>query len=408
MSQDHHHALPVGTRVQCYEVRRVLGIGGFGITYSAFDHSLGCEVAMKEYLPGHVALRARDGTTVMPKSEPDRESYVHGLTRFLDEARTLARFRHPNIVRVTRFLEDHGTAYMIMDYEDGEPLSSYIERGHRFSEAELKGIIVPILHGLRAVHAKNFLHRDIKPANIYVRKTRSPVLLDFGAAREGIGLHARAMTGMVTPGYAPFEQYYTLDKYGPWSDLYATGATLYHCITGVLPVAATDRVAALHEGEPDPLVNLAEVVRNRHSATFLRAIDWMLRALAKDRPQTVDQVLAVLLRASDAEPVPAPTTGDAAPVSRPAAAAALPKTMKIDAAAHPGPTWNGNTLAALARDLATYLGPIARILVRRAAQRTADPDTLLRLLAAEIQDARERTGFLMSARKAVESPSGLH
>lgn len=397
-TQNHHDALPIGARISGYEIRRVLGVGGFGITYAGFDHALSCEVAIKEYLPTNVALRASDKTKVIPRSESDREPYEHGLTRFLDEARTLARFRHPHIVRVTRFLEGHGTAYMIMDYEDGEPLSNYIERGHKFTEMELRSIIVPILEGLRAVHGKNFLHRDIKPANIYVRKTGSPVLLDFGAAREAIGVHARAMTGMVTPGYAPFEQYYTLDKYGPWSDLYATGATLYHCITGVIAVASTDRVAALHDGEPDPIGNFTELLKDRYSSSFLAAVQYMLQPFAKDRPQTVDEALRALCK-SHASPQAATGRNRAAAAS--VRAAPLPKTERIDTAAGP-PTsrWKAETLASIAHNLAAYLGPIARILVNRAARSTADPDTFLRILAGEIPDAAQRSLFLRSAAKA--------
>ncbi len=393
----HHDALPIGVRVCGYEIRRVLGIGGFGITYAAYDYALGCEVAIKEYLPTDIAVRASDRIKVMPRSEPEREPYEQGLTRFLDEARTLARFRHPHIVRVTRFLQENDTAYMIMDYEGGEALSSHIERGHQFAEMELRSIIVPILEGLRAVHAKNFLHRDIKPANIYVRKTGSPVLLDFGAAREAMGVHARAMTGMVTPGYAPFEQYYTLDKYGPWSDLYATGATLYHCITGVIPVASTDRVAALHEGEADPIANFTELLQARYSSSFLAAIEYMLQPFAKDRPQTVDEALRALCR-PDESPQGAARNGAAA--SAKISAASLPKTERIDIAAGPAMSrWKGETLTSVAHNLATYLGPIARILVNRAARSTGDPDVFLRTLAGEIPDATERSLFLRAAGK---------
>lgn len=398
MSQQYQHALPTGARIECYEIKHVLGVGGFGITYKAFDHALYCDVAVKEYLPAVVALRINGGT-VTPNSEAQREFYDHGLKRFLDEARVLAKFRHPNIVRVTRFLESSGTAYMIMDYEDGQPLSSLIEQGHKFAENELKAIILPILEGLREVHAKNFLHRDIKPANVYVRKEGSPVLLDFGAAREGMGLHARAMTGMVTPGYAPFEQYYTLDKYGPWSDLYGIGATLYHCVAGLPPAPATDRVAALHEGEPDPLGDLPQLLRHRYSPPFLQAITWMLRPLAKDRPQTIDDALQALLIEGEIAVLPLLPELQAPDASASLAASAapdLPKTTLIDAGSAEPSIWKPELLRLLERKLALYLGPIARILVRRAAASTIRRDELLRVLADEIPEETQRRMFLAS------------
>lgn len=400
MTQLFQHALPEGARVECYEIKQVLGVGGFGITYKAFDHALYCDVAVKEYLPATAALRVNGGT-VAPNSEAQREFYEHGLKRFLDEARVLAKFRHPNIVRVSRFLESNGTAYMIMDYEDGQPLSSLIGQGQRFAESELKGIILPILEGLREVHAKNFLHRDIKPANIYVRKEGSPVLLDFGAAREGMGLHARAMTGMVTPGYAPFEQYYTLDKYGPWSDLYSLGATLYHCVTGVQPIAATDRVAAIHEGEADPLVDLTQLLRNRYDLPFLQAIMWMLQPLAKNRPQTIDDALQALLVETEVSGAPMapelPATATRT-VDTPTtlAVADLPKTTLIDTGSAQPSMWQPELLQLLERKLALYLGPIARILVRRAAANALQRDELLQALAAEIPEETQRSAFLAS------------
>ena len=228
MAPTYHHALSPGTVIDSYEVSRVLGVGGFGVTYRAFDRTLQRDVAMKEYLPTGLAIRTPDGTTVSPKSDNDLENYEYGLKRFLDEARTLAKFREPNIVRVIRYLEAHGTAYFIMDYEDGESLSGRLKRVGTMAEDVISAIMLPILGSLKAVHEQGFLHRDIKPGNIYIRKDGSPVLLDFGAARQALGEQSRAMTGMVTPGYAPFEQYFASGKQGPWSDIYGIGATMYH------------------------------------------------------------------------------------------------------------------------------------------------------------------------------------
>lgn len=301
MPQAYHHALASGTRIENFEVKGVLGVGGFGITYKGYDHSLHCDVAIKEYLPNDLALRTSDGNTVAAKSSNDEESYQYGLKSFLEEARTLAMFREPNIVRVTRFLECNGTAYLVMDYEDGQSLSQFIRNHDPLSEDQIRAIFIPILNSLRSVHAKDFLHRDIKPANIYLRKAGSPVLLDFGAARNALGGQTRTITGMVTPGYAPFEQYHTRVRQGPWTDLYAIGATIYRCITGSTPVDATERVAALHEGEKDPHIAASVRCRGKYSKSLLEIVDWMLKPNAKDRPQDVREVLVKLLDTLKAE-----------------------------------------------------------------------------------------------------------
>jgi serine/threonine protein kinase len=290
----HHNALPSGARIESFEIANVLGVGGFGITYKGYDHSLHCDVAIKEYLPHGLALRTHDGTTVIAKSDNDKKYYEFGLQRFLEEARILAKFKERSIVRVSRFLEANGTGYLVMDYEDGESLSEMLRRVGRLEEAEIRAIALPILHGLRAVHAKDFLHRDIKPGNIFLRRDGSPVLLDFGAARQALTEHTRTLTGIVTPGYGPLEQYGVRGKQGPWTDLYALGATLYHCIAGKAPPEAPDRVAARQEGEADPLKPAVEVGAGRYSRELLETIDWMLAPNAKDRPQTADAVLARL------------------------------------------------------------------------------------------------------------------
>ncbi len=294
MTQVYHHALPAGTRISSYEIRDTLGIGAFGITYRAYDHSLDRVVAVKEYLPSGLAVRVSDGTTVSPKSQAETKDYQYGLKRFLDEARTLARFHEPHVVRIITYLEAHGTAYFVMDYEDGESLDRRLKKTATLPEDEIRAIVIPILRGLRSVHVQNFLHRDIKPGNIYLRRDGSPVLLDFGAARQAIGERGRNATGMVTPGYAPFEQYLADDKQGPWSDIYALGATMYHCVTGVAPVASTERVAAVHAGEPDPMAGIGGTLKDRYSAAFLEAMGWMLQPMPMDRPQSVDQALAAL------------------------------------------------------------------------------------------------------------------
>lgn len=298
----YHHALPIGTTIENYEITDVLGAGGFGITYKGHDNDLNCAVAIKEYLPTSLAIRRPDGTTVIAKSDVDTTNYEYGLKRFMDEARTLALFKEPNIVRVFRFFRTNGTAYLVMEYEDGQALSAFLRKQNKpLSEDQIKAIIIPILDGLRAIHAQHYLHRDIKPGNIYLRKNGSPVLLDFGAARQALVGQSQSLTGIVTPGYGPFEQYNTRGKQGPWTDLYAIGATMYRCVTNKMPPDAPDRIAALQENEPDPILPAIEAGQGRYSEEFLQTIDWMLSPNPKKRPQSVKEVLDSLVpdRVSD-------------------------------------------------------------------------------------------------------------
>ena len=244
MNQEHHHrlALPQGTRIQDFEFHRVLGQGGFGITYLGWNVALDIPVAIKEYLPADLATREHD-LSVVPQSSQAASNFAWGLDRFLDEARILARFQHRNIVRVHHFFEAHSTAYIVMEYAEGETLSAFLTRKWRLREAELKATLYPILDGLEVVHHADFLHRDIKPGNIIIRdEDNSPVLLDFGAARQAIGARSRSVTSIITPGYAPIEQYSTQGDQGPWTDIYALGAVCYRALTGEAPADATERV----------------------------------------------------------------------------------------------------------------------------------------------------------------------
>src|SRR4029077_1605541 len=176
-------ALPSGYALHEYRIEQTLGVGGFGLTYLATDSNLNLKVAIKEYLPGDLAQRGED-QSVRPKSESTSESFKWGLSRFLDESRTLASFRHPNIVRVMRFFEANGTAYMVMEFVEGAPLPDWISTRRPLAEAQVAALVAPLLDGLEVVHKSGFTHRDIKPPNIYIRDDSSPVLLDFGAARQ--------------------------------------------------------------------------------------------------------------------------------------------------------------------------------------------------------------------------------
>ena len=277
---DYLHALPSGYRIEEYELVRVLGSGGFGITYLGYDHHLDKAVAIKEYLPNDLAVRT-DNQSVLPKSTQDRADYEWGLERFLSEAQTLARFDHRHIIKIHRFFRAHGTGYIVMEYAEGETLSELLQRKGTLTEAELKAILFPILDGLEVVHEADFLHRDIKPGNIVIRDDGSPVLIDFGSARQAVAGKSRSVTAIVTPGYAPIEQYSAKGHQGPWTDIYALGAVCYRCLAGEPPDDVTERL------REDPLIPATRRCKGKASKAFLEAID---RAMCMDegqRPQSI-------------------------------------------------------------------------------------------------------------------------
>ncbi len=283
---DFPDALPAGHRLHWYVLERVLGQGGFGITYLAHDSNLDRPVAIKEYLPTEIARRRADGSA-RPHTESHGERYAWGLERFLAEARTLARFDHPNIVRVLSVFEANNTAYMVMRFEEGEDLATLLDRRGTLTERQLTDCLLPVLDGLEQVHATGFIHRDIKPENIYVRKDGSPVLLDFGSARQSFG-SAKTMTILVAPGYAPLEQYYgDAATQGPWTDIYALGATCYRAIAGQAPLDAVARAKGVLGSAREMLPPAVVAGRGRYSERLLEAVDHALRLSEKDRPQDI-------------------------------------------------------------------------------------------------------------------------
>lgn len=273
------NALVMQSMLLEYRIDQVLGAGGFGITYRARDTNLDKDVAIKEYLPGELAMRAPDGN-VVAQATSQEAGYKWGLERFLLEARTLAKFSHPNIVRVLRYFEANATAYMVMDYEQGDPLKTALQLDPQPPEEKLKALLAPLLDGLSAVHAICFLHRDIKPDNIFIRSDGRPVLIDFGAARQAMGGESRSLTSILTPGYAPLEQYSGEGKQGPWTDLYAMGGVLYRAVADKNPPDAVSRIRG------DSLGAGLAAARGKYSEPFLRAIDWALSLDEKKRPQS--------------------------------------------------------------------------------------------------------------------------
>lgn len=293
MSKAHRLALPAGSQIQQYQIEDVLGYGGFGIVYKAKHMHLGQEFAIKEFLPQEIATR--EGSTVHPLSTKEHSDYEEGMRRFLAEAKQLVQFRqHPNIVSCTDFFEANGTAYLVMNFEDGMPLSDLLVARQKhdivLSESQFLNIVLPLLDGLRTIHEKGVLHRDIKPGNIFIRRSdEQPVLLDFGAAKQNFSKHSKSMAP-ITPGYAAFEQSGEEGDLGPWTDIYAVGAVMWRMIANDNPPKVENRVRARIKSAEDPLTPATVIGRGRFSEALLAAIDKCLMIGESERFQSVREL----------------------------------------------------------------------------------------------------------------------
>ncbi|MHA1537556.1 MAG: serine/threonine protein kinase [Alphaproteobacteria bacterium] len=303
MTIDHRNALASGTELFGYRIESVLGHGGFGITYKATEMATGHRVAIKEYLPAGFSTRDPKDSSVQPAGPDDHEDFDWGLQSFGREAQTLVSFHHPNIVAVERFFEANNTAYLVMKYERGDSLAAILARDNTLPENEIREFLNPLMDGLSRVHKAGFMHRDIKPENIFIRTDGTPVLLDFGSARQAAGAHSHSLTSIVSGGYAPFEQYFEEGNQGPWSDIYALGATLYRAIIGKKPIEATARMTA------DALIPAAKAGARDYSPELLNAIDAALALDDKDRPRDVGAFRAILEGRGPRPTAPAATPG---------------------------------------------------------------------------------------------------
>ena len=321
---DNPGALPVGTRLGEYELRSVIGVGGFGIVYLAFDHALEREVAIKEYMPATLATRSQS-VKVAPLSLSVTADFETGLSSFVNEGRLLARFDSPSLLKVYRYWEANGTAYITMPRYRGRTLKE-----HRAAmatppdETAARALLMPLLSALELLHRESVYHRDIAPDNILIEADNRPVLLDFGAARRVIGEKSQALTAILKPAYAPIEQYGEAAsvKQGAWTDLYALGATMHFYLLGQAPPPSTARAVQ------DEMQPLAGRDLPGCSKPFLKIIDWMLAPRPADRPQSVAALVDVL--EGRAELPARPVAGVApAPVPAPAPVEAVQRTQVL-------------------------------------------------------------------------------
>jgi len=279
--------LPTGTVVDNYTVERTLGGGGFSIVYLATDPQ-GTQVVLKEYMPSKIAQRD-DSNTVVASKETYADRFAHGQRLFFQEAGALGNLEHPNIVNVLNFFRANGTVYMVMAYEEGYNLQNYILRHKgKLSEAFILTVFLPLLDGLKTIHENGLLHLDVKPGNIHLRQGASPLLLDFGAVHEMMHTRQFQPNQVVTPGFSPIEQLDPGGYVGPWTDLYAIGATMRTCMAGSPPPPSTKR------RERDTMKTALSSFKKVYSPSLLEAVDWAMEVDPILRPQTVEQLTEVL------------------------------------------------------------------------------------------------------------------
>ena len=290
--------LQVGSRLENYRILRVLAAGGFSFVYLAHDEN-DAPVAIKEYLPATLPLRTNgtnEGSSSPKLHDAERGRFNSGMKCFIEEGRSLAHLAHPNVVRVLNFFRANETVYLVMRYERGRTLQEHIQaRRGMLEETWLRSTFAQLLNGLREVHSNKLLHLDIKPANVFVRNDGSPLLIDFGAARQTLSIEGVKLPPTYTPGFAAPEQYAREGQLGPWTDIYSVGATVYACLAGAAPQPAHERL------EKDQLVPARRAWAERYSRVLLDIIDWCLRLEILERPQSVFALQKALLGEKDPE-----------------------------------------------------------------------------------------------------------
>ncbi|VAX08338.1 Serine/threonine protein kinase [hydrothermal vent metagenome] len=283
----------------------MIGSGGFSLIYLAEDEDTRERVVIKEYLPKKMAARRKVAKIEVAGGEKQQNTFHHGRKLFYQEAKALAGLQHPNVVKVRNFFLANGTSYLVMDYEPGKNLGRYIkQRRGSLSATFLMNVFPPILDALSLIHSSRHLHLDIKPSNIHLRPGGSPLLLDFGAVHDVSRVSQSKSGRVVTPGFSPVEQYYASGHIGPWSDVYAIGASMRACIEGKSPPSAIKRHAK------DNMSVAASSFAGRYPAYLLQAMDWAMEMDPRRRPQTAGDMLRVLMEQIE-QPVAATTKTNA-------------------------------------------------------------------------------------------------
>lgn len=286
-SSPQREPLEAGTKIDYYKVTKLIGSGGFSLIYIGEEEDTHDEVAIKEYIPKRFAQRG-NGTQVKAMAEDKKDKYYRGLRLFYQEAKALAHLKHPNIVNVRNCFQANNTAYLVMDYQPGRNLGRYIKRRKGgLSTNFLLTVFPPLLDALTLIHERHHLHLDIKPSNIHIRPGGKPLLLDFGAVYHSKN-EAHKKAQVITPGFSPVEQYHASAKVGPWTDIYALGASMRTCIEGRPPPTAIERHAQ------DTLVPAMEAFGRRYPSFLLEAIDMAMEIDPQKRPQSAS-ILAEIL-----------------------------------------------------------------------------------------------------------------
>ena len=280
--------LPPGAQVGTYRIVKPIAKGGFSLIYLATDDDSGEEVVIKEYMPKKLARRDRD-RRVVPAGIEYAESLHHGRKLFFQEVKALASLKHPNIVRVLAFFLANDTGYMVMPNERGRNLGAYLhERKGGLSTSFILEVFIPVLDALALLHRRSMVHLDVKPGNIHLRHGNMPLLLDLGAVHPLS--RGRSRGGQViTAGYSPVEQYFRAGQVGPWTDVYAVGASIRTCMDGRTPQPAPERQ------KDDKVVPAIEALKDRYPDFLLKAVDWSMSMAPEKRPQDADELLVTLL-----------------------------------------------------------------------------------------------------------------
>lgn len=296
---DLNQSLKRGYLVEGYRVEKVIGGGGFSFVYLAYHIKTQSKVVIKEYFP-HELVERIPGGRVRPVSEVAQNHFQLGLKRFFNEGMALAKLKHPNIINVSNFFRSNGTVFMVMDFEEGRDLRHFIKKSRgKLSERFILTVFLPVMEGLKELHASHFLHLDIKPANILLRASGEPLLLDFGAVQQvKAGVPYQGIQTL-THGYAAPEQY-SESEMGPWCDIYSLGMTMRICITGKSPPSSPERL------EKETLQPVSRILSRKYSRCLLKAIDWATELNQQRRPHSIDELLNVMTDGNKLKPETAP------------------------------------------------------------------------------------------------------